>query len=57
MSIYKDYINEIEQRKELGLSPKPIDDGELLAEIVIQIKDLSSEYRDCLLYTSDAADD
>lgn len=36
---YKDYIKEIEERKDLGLHPKPIDGAELLSEIIAQIKD------------------
>lgn len=39
MSIYKDYIKEIEERKNQGLHPKPIDGAELLSEIITQIKD------------------
>ncbi|MDR6372782.1 aconitate hydratase 2/2-methylisocitrate dehydratase [Chryseobacterium bernardetii] len=39
MSIYKDYIKEIEERKTQGLHPKPIDGAELLSEIITQIKD------------------
>ncbi|REC48272.1 bifunctional aconitate hydratase 2/2-methylisocitrate dehydratase [Chryseobacterium pennipullorum] len=39
MSIYKDYIKEIEERKSQGLHPKPIDGAELLSEIIAQIKD------------------
>jgi aconitate hydratase 2/2-methylisocitrate dehydratase len=39
MSIYKDYIKEIEERKGQGLHPKPIDSAELLSEIIAQIKD------------------
>jgi aconitate hydratase 2/2-methylisocitrate dehydratase len=45
MSIYKDYIKEIEERKEQGLHPKPIDGAELLSEIIEQIKDSDNEYR------------
>ncbi len=45
MSIYKDYMKEIEERKEQGLHPKPIDGAELLSEIIEQIKDLNNEYR------------
>ena len=40
MSIYKEYITEIKERKNQGLNPKPIDDGELLSEIIKQIKDI-----------------
>ncbi len=39
MSLYQEYISEIEERKNQGLHPKPIDGGELLAEIISQIKD------------------
>ena len=45
INLYQEYIKEIEARKEQGLSPKPIDDGELLSVIVDQIKDLDNEYR------------
>ena len=45
MNLYQQYIEEIEERKGLGLSAKPIDDGELLAVIIEQIKDLDNEYR------------
>ena len=46
MSIYNDYIQEIEERKSQGLHPKPIDGAELLIEIIAQIKDLDNEYRE-----------
>lgn len=39
MNIYKDYIKDIEERKNQGLHPKPIDGAELLSEIIAQIKD------------------
>ncbi|SHL74778.1 bifunctional aconitate hydratase 2/2-methylisocitrate dehydratase [Flavobacterium xinjiangense] len=45
MNIYKNYIQEIEDRKGQGLHPKPIDGAELLSEIIEQIKDLNNEYR------------
>lgn len=45
MNIYKEYINEIEERKAQGLHPKPIDSAELLSEIIEQIKDIGNEYR------------
>ena len=45
MNTYKDYIQEIEERKGQGLNPKPIDGAELLSEIIAQIKDLNNEYR------------
>ncbi|WP_299678092.1 bifunctional aconitate hydratase 2/2-methylisocitrate dehydratase [uncultured Tenacibaculum sp.] len=42
---YQDYLKEIEERKKLGLHPKPIDGNELLSEIISQIKDVNNEYR------------
>ena len=45
MNTYKDYIQEIEQRKGQGLHPKPIDGAELLSEIISQIKDTNNEHR------------
>ncbi|MET3538004.1 bifunctional aconitate hydratase 2/2-methylisocitrate dehydratase [Chryseobacterium limigenitum] len=45
MNIYKDYIKEIEERKNQGLHPKPIDGADLLSEIITQIKDAGNEYR------------
>jgi aconitate hydratase 2/2-methylisocitrate dehydratase len=38
MSIYSDYLREIEERKGQGLHPKPIDGAELLSEIITQLK-------------------
>ncbi|CAA0181478.1 bifunctional aconitate hydratase 2/2-methylisocitrate dehydratase [Tenacibaculum maritimum] len=46
MSIYKDYIKEIEDRKAQGLHPKPIDGAELVSEIIKQIKEETNEYRE-----------
>jgi aconitate hydratase 2/2-methylisocitrate dehydratase len=46
MSIYNDYLKEIEERKVQGLHPKPIDGAELLSEIITQIKDLNNAYRE-----------
>jgi aconitate hydratase 2 / 2-methylisocitrate dehydratase len=45
MNLYLDYLAEIEERKTIGLHPKPIDSGELTAEIIAQIKDPSNEHR------------
>jgi len=39
------YLQEIEERKNQGLHPKPIDSAELLSEIITQIKDTSNEHR------------
>ncbi|MFC4479989.1 bifunctional aconitate hydratase 2/2-methylisocitrate dehydratase [Flavobacterium chungangensis] len=46
MNIYQDYIQEIEERKNLGLHPKPIDGAELLSEIISQIKDADNANRE-----------
>jgi aconitate hydratase 2/2-methylisocitrate dehydratase len=43
---YSDYIKEIEERKVEGLHPKPIDDADLLSEIINQIKDLDHVNRE-----------
>ncbi len=45
MSIYQDYLQEIEERKAQGLHPKPIDGAELTSEIITQIKDPSNPNR------------
>jgi aconitate hydratase 2/2-methylisocitrate dehydratase len=45
MSLYTDYLNEIEERKSQDLSPKPIEDGALLSEIISQIRDADNEHR------------
>jgi aconitate hydratase 2/2-methylisocitrate dehydratase len=45
MSLYTDYLNEIETRKEQGLHPKPIEDSALVEEIIAQIKDAGHEHR------------
>ena len=50
MSIYKDYLKQIEERKEIGLHPKPIDGAELLSKIIEQIKDIKHEYREDSLH-------
>ena len=34
MNLYQEYLKEIAERKENGLHPKPIDGGQLLAEII-----------------------
>ena len=49
MSLYSDYLTEIETRKTEELGPKPIDSDALLTEVIDHIKDNSSEHRaDCL---------
>jgi aconitate hydratase 2/2-methylisocitrate dehydratase len=45
MSLYLDYLAEIESRKTQGLAPKPIDDGALTAEIAAIIQDAGSAHR------------
>ncbi|AWI85367.1 bifunctional aconitate hydratase 2/2-methylisocitrate dehydratase [Alloyangia pacifica] len=45
MSLYTDYLAEIETRKAEGLHPKPIDDGALVAELIAQIEDADNAYR------------
>jgi len=45
MSLYEDYLKEIEERKNLNLKPKPIDGAELIKEVISQIKDTSNQYR------------
>ena len=45
MSLYTDYLSEIESRKKDGLKPKPIEDGILLKEIISQIKDPKNNHR------------
>lgn len=49
MSLYTDYLNEIETRKKQDLHPKPIDDGALVKEIISQIKDAGNEHRESSL--------
>ncbi len=51
MSLYQDYLKEIEERKKMGLHPQPVDGAELLSEIIEQIKDVNNEHRaDSLKY-------
>ena len=45
MNIYQEYIQEIEERKEQGLHPKPIDGSDLLSEIIDLIKGPNNENR------------
>ncbi len=45
MNLYAAYLDEIEERKAEGLHPKPIDDAELTAEIIDQIKDPANPHR------------
>ena len=43
MYSYSEYLKEIEDRKAIGLNPKPIDEGNLLNEIISHIKDSESK--------------
>ncbi len=45
MNLYNDYLNEINERKKQDLQPKPIDDGELIKEIILNIEDEKNIYR------------
>ena len=45
MSLYEEYLKEIEVRKVKGLHPKPIEDAFLTKEIISQIKDLDHKDR------------
>ncbi|MBA63690.1 MAG: bifunctional aconitate hydratase 2/2-methylisocitrate dehydratase [Planctomycetaceae bacterium] len=46
MNTYVDYLEEIEERKQVGLHPKPIDGAELLSVIISQIKDPACPHRE-----------
>ena len=56
MSLYDAYLEEIENRKTQGLKPKPIDDGGLASELIVQIRDEGHEHRaaslDFLIYNT-----
>ncbi|SEQ02787.1 aconitase [Devosia sp. YR412] len=45
MTLYSDYLAEIDSRKEQGLAPKPIDAGGLTGEIIALIRDTGNEHR------------
>ena len=45
MSLYETYLNEIEERKKSNLKPKPIDDSDLIKEIILNIKDKNNKHR------------
>ena len=46
---YPEYLQEIQDRETQGLSPKPIDGADLIAEIIEQIKDSAHEHRSASL--------
>jgi len=45
MSLYEAYLKNIEEREKIGLSPKPIDSGDLINEIITSIVDKKSKHR------------
>ena len=45
MSLYTEYLEQIATRKIHGLHPKPIEDADLVEELIAQIEDLQHEYR------------
>lgn len=45
MSLYTDYLEQIETRKTQGLHPKPIEDADLVEALIVQIKDVDHEHR------------
>ncbi len=45
MSLYTDYLEQIQTRKEQGLHPKPIEEADLVAELINQIVDVNHEHR------------
>ena len=56
MNLYTEYLKDIEERKTLGLHPKPIDDAALISEIIEQIIDTENINRkqsiDFLIYNT-----
>lgn len=56
MSLFDDYLAEIEERKKQDLKPKPIDDGALTTELIGHITDAASPHRaaclDFLVYNT-----
>ena len=45
MSLYTDYLAQIESRKTQGLHPKPIEDADLVEALIAQIVDTEHEHR------------
>ncbi len=45
MSLYEAYLKNIKEREKIGLSPKPIDSGDLINEIITNIVDKKSIHR------------
>ena len=51
MSYYSAYLEDIKKRKKIGLGPKPIDNGELIKEIISFIVDKKNkERKNCLSF-------
>ncbi|MEL7232396.1 MAG: bifunctional aconitate hydratase 2/2-methylisocitrate dehydratase, partial [Pseudomonadota bacterium] len=46
MSLYTDYLEEIEARKEQGLAPKPVEYAEMVEELIALILDADHEHRE-----------
>jgi len=46
MSLYADYLAQIETRKQQGLHPKPIEDADLVEALIAQIQDPGHEHRE-----------
>ena len=46
MSLYKAYLDETKKRRQQDLKPKPIDDGQLIKELILQIIDENNKYRE-----------
>ena len=49
MDLFTSYLDEIERRKEEGLNPLPIDNGDLVEELVLRIKDAEDKHREMSL--------
>ena len=43
--LHEEYLREIEERKDQGLHPKPIDSAELLSQIIGQVRDKAHKHR------------
>ena len=45
MSLYEVYLNDIAEREKIGLNPKPIDNGDLIDEIITNILEKKNSHR------------
>ena len=50
MSLYTEYLEQIQDRKKQGLHPKPIEESELVSELINQITDGENEHRNDSLH-------